>query len=339
MAKTKRVEQEEQISRAPTSPYLLADDLTSKKHLLSLKELGPAGISRLVNRSIEFAGERGDCHKLLTGKVVGIYFSKPSTRTRSSFTVGAMKLGAHTVAYCPNDLQLTTGETIEDTARVLSGYLDALVIRTNGCIAEMSAWASQDTMAVINAMSENEHPTQAIADLSTIKERFGRLNGVRMIYLGEGNNTAAALALAVAQTPGMEIIFITPAGYDLPVSLLEQARELAAQHGAIVEHHHDMDKLPEKADVVYTTRWQTMGVPHTEPNWRDKFWPYSVTSAVMAKVSKPEGTIFLHDLPAVRGEDVHEKVLNGAQSLAWRQARYKMFSAMAILEWCMNSSA
>jgi ornithine carbamoyltransferase len=274
--------------------------------------------------------------KSLAGQIVGLYFRRPSTRTRSSFIVGALKLGAQTITYGPNDLQLVTGETIEDTARVLSGYLNALVIRTNDDIAEMRAFAKRSEMAVINTMSKDEHPTQAIADLSTIKERFGRLDGIHLLYLGEGNNTAAALALAVTQTPGMKITFLTPRDYGLPESLLEKAHQLASRHGAMIEYHHNMAIMPKNVDVVYTARWQTMGSSHTDPNWRDQFRPYSVTTAVMAEVSKPKGTIFLHDLPAVRGEDVHEEVLDGPQSLAWRQARHKLFSAMAILEWCLH---
>jgi ornithine carbamoyltransferase len=313
--------------------------------MLSLAELGAAELSRLVERSIEFAAIHSEggvrpkpLPKPLADKIVGVYFRKPSTRTRSSFTVGALRLGARTVAYGPDDLQLVTGETIEDTARVLSGYLDALVIRTNGGIAEMKALADQREMAVINAMSENEHPTQAIADLATIKERFGRLEDIHVLYLGEGNNTTTALALAVAQTPGMKVTFVTPEGYGMPEPFLEQARLLAARSGAVIEHHHGMDEPPRDVDAVYTTRWQTMGVPHADPNWREKFWPYSVTPELMAQVSKP-GTIFLHDLPAVRGEDVHAEVLDGPQSLAWRQARHKMFSAMAVLEWCLGAGA
>jgi ornithine carbamoyltransferase len=338
MAKTKVTRQKEQGFHASSLSASPGMDLTSKRHLISLMELGPIELSRLVDRAVEFAKGQVDSRKLLAGKVVGIYFIKPSTRTRSSFTVGALRLGAQTVSYGPNDLQLVTGESVEDTARVLSGYLDGLIIRTNGCVAEMKAWAIQDKMAVINAMSENEHPTQAIADLSTIKEKFGRLEGIHILYLGEGNNTAAALALAVAQTPGMKITFVTPEGYGLQGSFLQKAQALASQHGATIDHHHSMNDLPEKVDVVYTTRWQTMGVPHTDPNWREKFQPYCVTSDIMTRVSKFSDTIFLHDLPAVCGEDVHEEVINGEQSLAFRQARHKMFSAMAILDWCLNAT-
>jgi|RhiMetdeSRZDD1v2_1073273.scaffolds.fasta_scaffold57812_4 ornithine carbamoyltransferase len=342
MAITKKIRKQEQAYVTLSIPALLEGKsllegkLTPVKHLLSLVDLGAADLARLVDRSIEFAACQGDSRKPLTGKIVGIYFRKPSTRTRSSFTVGALRLGAQTVAYGPNDLQLVTGETTEDTARVLSGYLDALVIRTNNCIDEMMAMANQNEMAVINAMSENEHPTQAIADLSTIKERFGRLEGIHVLYLGDGNNTAAALALAVAQTPGMKVTFVSPEGYGIPDPLLEKAYRLAGLNGAIIDNHHSMDKLPRNVDAVYTTRWQTMGEQHSDPNWMDKLWPYRVTPAVMSEVSKPSGTVFLHDLPAVRGEDVNDKVLDGPQCIAWRQARHKMFSAMAVLEWCLG---
>src|SRR5262245_22739478 len=181
-------------------------------HLLSIANLDNETLASLVDRSVAFASGSCDDCKSLAGKMVGIYFRRPSTRTRTSFMVGAMKLGAQTVIFGHNDLQITTGENIEDTGRVLSGYLNALIIRTNEGIEEMMTLANQEEMAVINAMSKNEHPTQAIADLSTIKETFGQLNGLHLLYLGEGNNTAAALALAIAKTPMMRLTIATPKG-------------------------------------------------------------------------------------------------------------------------------
>jgi ornithine carbamoyltransferase len=201
----------------------------------------------------------------------------------------------------------------------------------------MKALATQQGMAVINAMSDCEHPTQAIADLSALKERFGRLADVHVLYLGEGNNTAVALALAVAQTPGMKATFITPEGYSLPEPPLKQAQQLAARYNAVIEHHHNIDDLPRDVAAVYATRWRTMGAPHTDAHWLDKFRPFCVTPQIMEIVSKGGGTVFLHDLPAVRGEDVLAEVLDGPQSLAWRQARHKLFGAMAVLEWCLGS--
>lgn len=302
------------------------------RHLLSLADLAPGTLSFLVNRSLAIA--LGGHRRSLAGKIVGIYFRKSSTRTRTSFNVGALKLGAQVVSYGPRDLQIVTGETIQDTARVLSGFLDVLVIRTNESPAEMEALASQDRMAVINAMSENEHPTQAIADLSVIHEALGRLEGVHILYLGEGNNTAVALAFAVAQTPGMSLTLVTPENYGLETGVLETADILARKSGSIIKQHHSMDQLPKTVDVVYTTRWQTMGEPKADANWRTLFEPYRVTPEVMARVSKPSQTIFLHDLPAMRGSEVLDEVLDGPQSRAFRQAEHKLFSAMAVLEWC-----
>jgi ornithine carbamoyltransferase len=198
----------------------------------------------------------------------------------------------------------------------------------------MRTLAAQSEMSVINAMSEYEHPTQAIADLATIKESLGRLHGVHVLYVGEGNNSAVALALAVAMSEGMRLTLVTPEGYGLPPGLLETVAAFARRSGATVEEHHDAASLPKGVDVVYTTRWQTMGVPKTDPDWQRKFVPYRVTQEMMSRVSKPSGTIFLHDLPAVRGSEVVDEVLDGPQSLAFRQARHKLTGAMAVLRWC-----
>jgi len=313
----------------------VAPRIVTARHLLSLSEIGPENLAWLVNRSLEIATHGVSVPPLL-GRAIGIYFKRTSTRTRTAFSVAAIKLGATPVAYGPNDLQICTGETIEDTARVLSGYLDALVVRTNESIDEMRAFASQNDMAVINAMSDTEHPTQAIADLVTIKETFGRLQDVGVLYVGEGNNTASALALAVALTPGMRLTLLTPEGYGLSSSVLEKVRGLSRESGSVIEQHHDISSVRDKFDVVYTTRWQTMGDPKSDSNWKEKFKPYSVTQEFMQRFSKDGSTVFMHDLPAVRGDDVVDEVLDGPQSVAFRQARHKLTSAMAVLEWCMS---
>jgi ornithine carbamoyltransferase len=308
------------------------------RNILSITDLDLDTLARLVSRAADFAAGGENGVPSFTGRCVGLLFRRPSTRTRTSFTRAAMRLGAGVIAYGPHDLQLTTGESLEDTSRVLSEYLDVLVIRTNDSIEEMERLATQSKMGVINAMSANEHPTQAIADLSTLLEAFGRLDGLHLLYLGEGNNTAAALALAVGLTPGMRLTLFTPRGYGLSSEALQRACQLAGRNGSCVEQEHDLDRLPRGVDVVYTTRWQTMGVPKGTSDWQEEFRPYSVTPELMAKVSKPAGTVFLHDLPAVRGDDVQSEVLDGPQSLAFRQAGHKMFSAMAILEWCLGET-
>jgi ornithine carbamoyltransferase len=302
------------------------------RHLLSLTDIGPEDLSRLVDQALVLA-KNASSMLPLKGKIVGIYFRATSTRTRTAFTAATIKLGGTAIAYGPNDLQIVTGETIQDTARVLSQYLDALVIRTNDSIEEMRMLASHSDMAIVNAMSDTEHPTQALADLVTIKEVFGRLNGIKILYFGEGNNTAAALAYAAGMTENMQLMLVTPEGYGLSSTVLETANQLGRQRGSVVEQHHDLDNLPRGVDVVYTTRWQTMGVSKPDPNWKDKFIPYRVTQDLMRRISH-DNTVFMHDLPAVRGDDVVNEVLDGPQSVAFQQARNKMTSAMSVLAWC-----
>jgi ornithine carbamoyltransferase len=246
-----------------------------------------------------------------------------------------MKLGAATVAYGPNDLQVETGESLEDTARVLSSYLDGLVIRTAGSMDEMRKLAGQPRMSIINAMSEYEHPTQAISDLSTIKEHFGSLDGIHVLYVGEGNNTAVALALAMSRMSAMQLSLFTPQAYSIPAEFLSIAQTFCRDSGSKITEFHTPESLPHNVDVVYTTRWITTGSAKAAPNWRDQFRGFRVDAALMAHVGRPMGTIFMHDLPAVREEDSTSEVLDGPQSIAFLQAANKLYSAMAVLEWCI----
>lgn len=310
------------------------------RHFLTVTDLGQERLVGLVDDAVAIAAGAWAERRPLAGKFVGIYFSRTSTRTRTSFSIGALRLGAQTIAYGPHDLQINTGETLEDTGRVLSQYLDMLVVRTNEPVRDMAALAAQGKMSVVNAMSDAEHPTQAIADLAAIKERFGRLSGVHVLHLGEGNNTASAQMLAVAQIPGMQLTLVTPEGYGLPPAVLEKAQAIAARSGAKVEQHHHADRLPRGVDVVYTARWTTMGMPKADPDWLTRFRPYAITPALMAEVSRSDGgTIFLHDLPANRGDEVANEVLDGPQSLAFRLAYHKMTSAMAVLAYCAAGAA
>jgi ornithine carbamoyltransferase len=306
-------------------------------HLLSISDLTASQQMYLVDRALAIKAGRVDSP--LRGRTVGIYFRKTSTRTRTSFTVGALKLGASIIAYGPDDLQIQTGETLEDTARVLASYLDAFVVRTAANIDEMKKLAQQSSMPVINAMSEYEHPTQAISDLSTINEHFGHLDGIHVLYVGEGNNTAVALALAMALAPGMKLSLFTPRGYGIPAEFLAQARSYCSHSGSMITEFHDPESLPCNVDVVYTTRWITTGSTKPDPNWREQFRDFRVDAAFMGRVGRTTGTVFMHDLPAVREEDSTSEVLDGPQSIAFVQAANKLYSAMAVLEWCVIGSA
>jgi ornithine carbamoyltransferase len=303
-----------------------------RRHVLSILDLTPGEVLYLSRRALELKHAPADA-KTLAGKTVGVYFRKTSTRTRTSFLVGAGRLGATVVHFGPSELQTNTGETLGDTARTLAGYLDVLVMRTNESVEEMKIFAAHPSMSVVNALSDDEHPTQALADLATLLEHFGRLDGVSMLYLGEGNRTAAALALAMGRIRGMRLVLATPEGYGLPSGVMDTARSLAAACGASVEETHHLDALEPGFDVLYTSRWQEMGVSKADPDWKARFRPFKVTRALMDRFGAP-GAVFMHDLPAVRGEDVDDEVLDGPRSLAWVQAQHKMFSAMSVMEWC-----
>jgi ornithine carbamoyltransferase len=303
-----------------------------RRHVLSILDLDPDEVAYLCRRAVRIKHAAADA-PTLAGRTVGVYFRKTSTRTRTAFQVGAGRLGATVVHFGPHDLQTNTGETLEDTARTFAGYLDVLVMRTNEGVEEMRTFAAHPTMSVVNALSSDEHPTQALADLTTMLEHFGRLEGLHVLYCGEGNKSAAALALALARVRGARLTLATPAGYGVDPRKLAAARALAGEHGAAVEETHDAGALPRGVDVVYTSRWQEMGVEKPDPEWRKDFHPFRVTRALMERVSGPR-TVFMHDLPAVRGEDVESEVLDGERSLAWVQAQHKLFSAMSVMEWC-----
>jgi ornithine carbamoyltransferase len=303
------------------------------RNLISLTELTPAELDALVRRAVRFGGA-GPVDKVLAGRAIAILFTKPSTRTRTSFWAGATRLGADVITLGPGELQLNTGESIEDTARVLGEYLDALVIRTNEDVREMHRLGGSGKLAVVNALSRDEHPTQAVADLAMLAEEFGELHGRHLLYVGEGNSTAAALALAAALIPGFRLSLVSPPGYGLPKQLSDTLRELSG--GAHqVGQFESFDEVTGPVDALYTSRWQTMGVPKADPNWLWAFKEYRVTAELLRRFSGPD-TVFLHDLPAIRGQEVEDAVLDGPRSRAWRQAHHKMTAAMAVLEWCLS---
>ncbi|NXY98118.1 ornithine carbamoyltransferase [Streptomyces sp. BR123] len=312
------------------------DGQRTARHLVSVDDLTDGELRRIVRRGAEFSAGTAGRSDALEGLVAGIYFAKTSTRTRTAFSSGALRLGARIIAYGPGDLQLNTGETTEDTGRVLSGMLDVLVARTAGPEAELRGWAAQDRMAVVNAMSAEEHPTQALTDLTTLLRHFGRIEGLRILYVGEGNNTAAALALALTRFPSVHLELRTPPGYGLPAQVAARARAQAEQYGAVLRERHDMDALPAEYDVVYTTRWQTTGTSKPDPDWREVFAPFQVTARLWDGGSR---AVFMHDLPAHRGEEVTAEVLDGPQSIAFAQATNKMHSAMAVLEHAAGRTA
>ncbi len=305
----------------------------SARHLLSIRDLSDEAVRALVERSVWYSSGVPADHRPLKDRIVGSYFRKTSTRTRTAFSSAALRLGAQVIAFGPADLQENTGESSQDTARVLSSMLDAFVVRTAGDDNEVRTFADQPRMSVVNAMSAGEHPTQAIADLGTIHGRFGRVDGLRLLYMGEGNNTAVALALALSRFEGTQLYLRTPPGYGLDEAVLAEAQEQAGKRGGAVHELHDVEALPAEVDVVYTTRWQTTGTSKHTEDWRTVFDPFRVDQDVMRSASN---ALFMHDLPAHRGEEVSGEVLDGPRSIAFEQAEFKLFSAMSVLEWCMT---
>ncbi|WP_326598024.1 ornithine carbamoyltransferase [Streptomyces sp. NBC_01803] len=306
-------------------------DDTPATGLFSLAELRPDTLTGLVRRSAALHRDPRAHDRPLDGRAAGVLFTRTSTRTRTAFTVGALRLGATPVTYGPDDLQLNTGETLTDTGRVLGAMLDLLVARTAGPLADLRALARAGRLPVVNAMAAEEHPTQALADLATLTTAFGDdLTGIRLLYVGEGNNTAVALAHALAAVPGAHATFASPAGYGLPETELKTATRRAGTTGAVIEQIHDLGLAPGHIDVLYTSRWQTTGTRKADPDWRESFRPYHVDRRLL---SRWPGAAFMHDLPAHRGDEVAGDVLDGPESLAWTQAAMKLPSAMAVLEW------
>lgn len=305
------------------------------KHLLSLADLEQGDFDELLERACRFAQAPPE-QRRLTGRSIGIEFRKTSTRTRTSFAVAAVRLGAHPMIYGPADLQTNTGESIEDSTRVLSSYVDALVIRTAARQSELQQMAAVDRMPIINAMSAEEHPTQALSDFAMMKREFGTLEGLHVVYSGEGNNTAVALALGASRIRGLHLQLHMPAGFGLSSEVLRDVDRLSSRYGGhvqVFDRPFEPRAAGKPVHVVYTTRWQTTGTSKSDPLWREKFAPFCVTVAMLGTSS----ALFMHDLPAVRGEDCESAVLDGPSSIAFEQARQKLFTAMAVIDWCVEN--
>lgn len=303
--------------------------------IFSLADLSTDVMRRLTERSGElYLDPRAHDHPL-DRATVGILFTKTSTRTRTAFTAGTVALGGAPITFGPHDLQTNTGESLTDTARILGAMLDLLVARTSGPLEEMRLMSAHGRLPVINAMAQEEHPTQGICDLATIGLALGAVDGAAVLYIGEGNNTATALAHGLAHYSGCTATFVTPPGYGLPAQVMRGAVRRGAANRTSFTEVHSMSELPDQADIVYSSRWQTTGTSKADPAWREVFRPFFIDSVLMKRWP---AAWFMHDLPANRGEEVAGEVLDGPQSIAWAQARMKLSSAMAALEWAAQKS-
>jgi ornithine carbamoyltransferase/carbamoyltransferase len=315
----------------PQGPHEIGRDTVHRKNgsFLSIRELSPDELAYLAIRAGEIWADPGSVSKSLAGTVVATLFEKTSTRTRTAFSVAALRLGAELINYGPDSLQLNTGESLQDTARILGLMLDGLVIRTSRTLADLVDMVDAGGPPLINAMAAEEHPTQAVCDLATLRRHFGTVANLSVLYVGEGNNTASALAFALARTPGARLTLYVPPGYGLPDNQLRSAIADATAVGATIRQIDRAANLPTEVDAVYTTRWQTTGTNKTDPYWRQTFRPYHVDLAFLARW--PDA-VFMHDLPAHRGDEVSGEALEAPVSLVWDQARMKLISAIAVLE-------
>jgi ornithine carbamoyltransferase len=302
-----------------------------KRDLLSLADLNREEIDGLIERAIELKARRrqGIVERCLAGKTVGLLFDKASTRTRVSFEAAAAQLGGGAIFISSRDTQLARNEPIADTARVLGGYLDALVIRTYAQQTVID-YAREAAIPVINALTDDYHPTQILADLMTVVEVKGGFQGIRLAWIGDGNNMANSW-LNAAAVLGLELTLACPPDYRPRAELLEKAQTAP---GARVVLETDPRKAAAGAEVINTDVWASMGHEGQEAERAAAFAGFTVDEALMA-AADPEAVV-LHCLPAHRGEEVSAEVLDGPRSVVWQQAENKMHMAKAILEWLMG---
>jgi ornithine carbamoyltransferase len=302
--------------------------IVKKRDFLTLSDLSPTEIQRLLKRAAELKGGK-DANKCpLIGKSIGLLFEKSSTRTRVSLEVGIYQLGGQAIYMNPKEIQIGRGETIHDTAKVLSRYLHAVIIRTysHDIVVE---FASHSSIPVINGLSDLHHPCQALGDLMTIAEKKGQLKGVSLAYVGDGNNVANSLIEAAAMT-GMNLSVACPKGYEPASDVLEKARRAAS--GAI-SVMNDPKRAVEDADVIYTDVWVSMGQEKEAAKKREKFRNYQVNRQLLSYAEKD--VIVMHCMPAHRGEEIAGEIIDGPRSAVFDQAENRLHTQKALLEFLL----
>jgi ornithine carbamoyltransferase len=297
------------------------------RHLLTLDSLGRDGIRHTLDLAGYVKKRGGDARDALAGGRVGMIFDKPSTRTRVSFEAAIWGLGMLPIALRSDELQLGRGETIADTARVLSRYLSALVIRTfeQAKVEELARYA---TIPIVNALTDDHHPCQALADVMTLEEEFKDLAGLRMAFVGDGNNVCHSLIQAAGYL-GFTLAVATPAGYEPKAEIVEAARANGRSTGGAVELSHCPQDAVRGADAVYTDVWASMGQEKEREERARVFAGYRVDEALMGRAAPR--AIFMHCLPAHRGDEVTDEVMDGPQSRVWDEAENRWYTEQALL--------
>jgi ornithine carbamoyltransferase len=292
-----------------------------KRHFLTGEELGAFELGSLLDRALELKRGRreGRGSGSLAGRSVALFFERPSTRTRVSFEVGVAELGATPVVLRGDELQLARGESVADTARVLSRYVGAIVVRAGSheLVEELAAGAE---VPVVNGLTPLHHPCQALADLVTLRERFGDLQGLRLAYVGDGNNVARSLAI-LGELAGVEVVLAAPAGYQL-------------EDGRGAKQTDDPRAAVDGADAIYTDVWVSMGDEKEAERRRADLAPFRIDADLLAAAGGR--AIVLHCLPAHPGEEISEEVLYGPRSAVWDQAENRLHAQKALLEFLLG---
>lgn len=304
------------------------------KDFISLHDYSKEELTKLLELALKLKDEnkKGIAHPILAGKTLGMIFTKSSTRTRVSFEVGMTQLGGYPLFLSANDIQLGRGETIYDTAKVLERYLDGIMIRTydHSDVLELAMHAD---IPVINALTDLLHPCQVLADLQTIYEHKGRLEGLKFAYIGDGNNMANSIMYGCAKM-GLNCAIATPAGYEPNTEVIENAKADAKKSGSELIITQDPKSAIKDADIVYTDTWVSMGQEAEKAERIKIFMPYQIDKNLFANAK--EDAIFMHCLPAYRGYEVTADVIDSANSVIFDEAENRLHAQKAIMATLMK---
>jgi ornithine carbamoyltransferase len=299
------------------------------RNVLQIRDLSPLEIGTVLGLATHLkSGRMADQLPLLRGKTLGMLFEKPSLRTRVSFEVGMTQLGGHALFASGSDFMVGSRETPEDAARVLSRYVDGIVVRTHAH-EPLQRFAGAATVPVINGLSESAHPCQALADLLTIRERFGTLQGLRLAYVGDARNNMAASLAEAAVMAGVSVTFGCPPTHRPPEAFMAELQRLGKPHGATVRAFTSALRAVRDVDVVYTDVWTSMGEEHLAERNAAALFPYRVTPELMAAAAAH--AVFMHCLPAHREQEVSAAVIDGPQSVVFDQAENRLHAQKALL--------
>ncbi|MEZ0537187.1 ornithine carbamoyltransferase [Caldicellulosiruptoraceae bacterium PP1] len=307
------------------------------KHFLHLNDLTKEDVIYLVDSSYRLKKElkKGIYNLYLKNKCLGLLFTKSSTRTRVSFEIGIYQLGGYSLYLSKNDLQLGRGEIISDTAKVLSRYIDLMVIRTYNQ-SEVEEFAKYSSIPIINGLTDDYHPTQIIADLLTIYENKNRLSDLKISYVGDGNNVAATLGIACSKL-GIDFSIATPNEYSLNSNIIDLIKDEAKKSGSNILITDNPVEAVNNADVVYTDTWISMGQEDQKAEKLKAFKGFQVNSDLMSKAK--EDAIFLHCLPAYRGYEVSDEVIDGNKSVVFDEAENRLHAHKAIMIYCVYENS